>query len=442
MAFDCYCIDFKNKNSKKNIATIKEKFPYVEVLPFIKNFNHLLKYAAEHSKTSHAWLLSSVCDYSTVDFDFIPEQFEKDQLHVWNVPEQTEGDTFLVTKNFNKQDPKFLRDYRDINYHISDNIKYDNHIDEYYYDLSNAVESLPQTFEPRHQYICYKPKDAETKQVYPSYWDDLKIIRYKDVFYVPKVAIPQIKIDIYDYPYIFNIAKPEQKDCFDTFYISNGEPFEKQNWNDLTNHFKEENLPNRLEWVQGINGRSEAYKETARRSNTEYFYAVFAKSRTHRWFSFDFQVDRAKSKRHYIFQSYLPELKINYGTYNINLYNKTHTLATPDLVLDFTLSKPHEVIPGYASSALLTPDNYTAWKNGFREVAKLVYWYKNKPTVENNFRIKKWLACDHEWLQKGAQEGKKFTEESNYNLDTILNTYSWDFCRAKFKQLYPNEPLY
>ena len=160
MAFDCYCIDFKNKDSKKNIATIKEKFPYVEVLPFIKNFKHLLKYAAEHSKTSHAWLLSSVCDYSTVDFDFIPEQFEKDQLHVWNVPEQTEGDTFLVAKNFNEQDPKFLRDYRDINYHISDNIKYDNHIDEYYYDLSNAVESLPQTFEPRHQYICYKPKDA------------------------------------------------------------------------------------------------------------------------------------------------------------------------------------------------------------------------------------------------------------------------------------------
>ena len=38
MAFDCYCIDFKNKDSKKNIATIKEKFPYVEVLPFIKNF--------------------------------------------------------------------------------------------------------------------------------------------------------------------------------------------------------------------------------------------------------------------------------------------------------------------------------------------------------------------------------------------------------------------
>ena len=41
MAFDCYCIDFQNKKSKENINKIKQVFPYVKVLPFIKSYYDL-----------------------------------------------------------------------------------------------------------------------------------------------------------------------------------------------------------------------------------------------------------------------------------------------------------------------------------------------------------------------------------------------------------------
>ena len=38
MAFDCYCINFQNKKSKENINKIKQVFPYVKVMPFIKSY--------------------------------------------------------------------------------------------------------------------------------------------------------------------------------------------------------------------------------------------------------------------------------------------------------------------------------------------------------------------------------------------------------------------
>jgi hypothetical protein len=91
---------------------------------------------------------------------------------------------------------------------------------------------------------------------------------------------------------------------------------------------------------------------------------------------------------------------------------------------------------------VLAPDNYTAWKNAFREVSKLVLWQNKKPTVETQYRLKKWLGTKNEWLAKGAMDGKKFTEESDYNEDIILQTYTWDFCRSKFKLLYPTEIFY
>ena len=443
MAFDCYCIDLKNKKSETNIEIIKEKFPYVTIIPFVKNYKHTIDYAMQNAKTSHVWVLTSLCNYKEFDFDFIPEKFQNHQIHTWATFNQKEGDTFLIPKIYLKQKIKFLRDYKDVNYHTTPYISYDNSdIKDYDYDLSNTVESLPKLKDVGHQYICYKTKTGYKWPFFASYWDDLKIVQDEDVFYIPKIALNKIKNDIYDYPLIFTRHAPTKKDCFDIFFISNGEPFERENFDLLEKHMKVYNLKNKLHWIKGVKGRSQAYKKAASESRQEYFYCVFAKSKPHKDFMFDYTVDRCKSKRHYIFHSFLPELGCDYGTFNINLYNKTLCEQTGNEVLDFTLSKSHEVVTTIASVSLLAPDNYTAWKNGFREVSKLVYWNKKTPTVETNFRIKKWTTCENKWLKQGAIDGKQFTIDNDYNFDSIQKSYYWDFCRTYFKQKYPNETFY
>ena len=442
MAFDCYCIDFQNKKSKENINKLKQIFPYVKVLPFIQSYYDLSKVVLESTNTEYVWMLSSKIDYSKFDFNYIPEQFEAKQLHTWSCPMQKEGDTFLFHKSFTTHNIKFLRDFKHVNYH-TENLDYDNDIEEVEFNLSNIIESLPNNKIPNSQYIRYYETGEKEEIFYPSYWEDLKIYLAGKTFYVPRKALQDIRTQLYDYSLLYTIKNNDKKDCFDVAFISNGEPFEQDNFNILEKHIKKNNLKNKLYWVKNVKGRSQAYKEAAKQSNTEYFYAVFAKSIVAGNFMFDYTIDRCLTKRHYIFHSRLEELDLDYGTFNINIYNKSLCLDTAnDNILDFTLSQPHEVVPIIASTSLLAPDNYTAWKNAFREVSKLILWNEHKPTVETSYRLKKWKATEHKWLARGSKDAEDFVKECAYNEDKILQTYTWDFCRSKFKSLYPTETFY
>lgn len=441
MAFDCVVINFSNKKSDGNLKIIQNRLPHMRVIPFVESYHDIARSVLSDSRTEHLWLLSSKIDYSDFDFDYIPEQHQRKQLHVWNNLDQKEGDTFLFPKVFSQQEIKFLRDYKDVNYHDY-NVDYDFDYRDVKYTLENVISNLPELELSNPGYIRYYEKYSES-HFYPSFWEDLKIYIDASTFYIPKKALRDIKTQIYDYDYLYTIREDDTQDCFDVTFISNGEPFEQENFDRLKKHMESNKLQNKLHWIRGINGRTEAYKKAAETSQTEYFYAVFAKSKVKENFKFDYKVDRGLSKRHRIFHSHLIELGLEYGTFNINLYNRSLCMDTPDdNILDFTLSQPHEVVPVVANETVLSPDNYTAWKNAFREVSKLVLWQEKKPTVETRHRLKRWLETDHVWLSKGALDGKQFVEHCEYDEEKILQTYSWDFCREKFKSLYPTETFY
>ena len=441
MAFDCVIIDFKNSRSDYNLKVIEDQFPHARVIPFVGSYLEMARSVLPDAMTEYTWMLSSKVDYTGFDFDYIPEQHQSTQLHVWNNKNQKEGDTLLFPKCFLDQNIRSLRDYRDVNYHEYD-VRYDLDFYDLQYDLSDVIHNIPSIQGSLTKYIKYYETPDDT-DFYPSYWEDLKIYKDKNTFYIPGKALRSIQTQIYDYPLLYVINKSQDRDCFDIAFISNGEPFEETNFKRVKDHLEKNNLPNKLYWIRGVDGRTKAYKEAAETSRTEYFYAVFAKSMVNDDFMFDYTVDRALSKRHRIFHARLPELDLEYGTFNINLYSRSLCLETPDdNILDFTLSQPHEVVPTVASEAMLAPDPYTAWKNAFREVSKLVLWQNKKPTVETRHRLKRWLETGNEWLSKGAHDGKRFTEECEYDEEKILKTYLWDFCREKFRSLYPTQTFY
>ena len=123
MAFDCVAIDFGNPKSDHNLEILKNKFPYLRIIPFVESYHVIANSIVPTSTTEYLWLLTSKVDYSDFDFDYIPEQHQSEQLHVWNNPGQKEGDTFLFPKIFSQQQIKFLRDYKDVNYHLY-NVEY------------------------------------------------------------------------------------------------------------------------------------------------------------------------------------------------------------------------------------------------------------------------------------------------------------------------------
>ena len=120
MAFDSVQVRFKD------IAHIESPFPNTRVVPFVGSYLEVLKSVVHDINTEYFWFFSNFVELKqNFDINYIPEQHEKDQIHVWyathpKVGLNKEGNVFLIpTKEFKKQvmDLKYLRDYKEINYH-------------------------------------------------------------------------------------------------------------------------------------------------------------------------------------------------------------------------------------------------------------------------------------------------------------------------------------
>jgi hypothetical protein len=96
---------------------------------------------------------------------------------------------------------------------------------------------------------------------------------------VPKSAVPYIKTQLYDYPYIDKTQQQRHDDTkLDIVFISNGELNAKSNFLQMTMYLANESRhTNRVHLVEGVNGRAAAYHAAAEASTTPWFFAVFAK---------------------------------------------------------------------------------------------------------------------------------------------------------------------
>ena len=122
MAFDSVQVRFRNTSN------IDSPFADTRVVPFIGSYFEILKSVVEDVKTEHFWFFSNFVDiknFGGIDLDFIPEQHEQEQIHVWYTTHpkgglNKEGNVMLIpTAKFKEQmnELAFLRDFKDINYH-------------------------------------------------------------------------------------------------------------------------------------------------------------------------------------------------------------------------------------------------------------------------------------------------------------------------------------
>ncbi|HBY67348.1 MAG TPA: hypothetical protein DEG69_06060, partial [Flavobacteriaceae bacterium] len=417
MAFDCFCIDLKNKTNEKNITVIQEKFPQAKILPFTKNYKNTIDYAVETAKTEYVWILTSLIDYTEFDFDFIPEQFEKDQIHVWHSTTQKEADTFLICKKkfleqINKL--KFLRDYKDINYHFCKDIKYEKWPMKSF-TLNNLLSQIKQQ---KERYVHYYYLDKSETAV-PSFWEDQKL--YISDTNKLNLTVPKFKFDteLYEHTNILELNRQSKKiPVFDIVFIHNYEGDWKNNYELLKKFCK--NLPNKLKLVEGVKGRNSAYKTAANISDTEYFYAVFSKCKIKSNFKFDFIPDTLKTPRHYIFDCYNPLLDYTYGHQAVILYNKAMVLENKGTGLDFTLAQQHDHIKILANETTFYSDPDVCFRTTFREIIKLHYWKKNKPTVENSFILNKWLGCNDAIVIDACTKASSYFAKHADNYDKLF----------------------
>jgi hypothetical protein len=444
MAFDCICVDFQN--SDKNLNTIKKRMPHAKIIPFVQSYMEILRSLVRDARTSHVWMVSSLIDYSKFDFDYIPEQHQDQQIHVWHNDEQKEGDTLLIPcAEFLKQiqELKFLRDFKDINYHpaVLDYSAWPMRSFTYHTLTEQVAEQIELYVNYYHYYYYYDcgryGYDAIVNYM-PSFWEDMKLYcldQNRLNLLVPRFPI---KKELHEYSPKLFLKNSSAKPHFDIVFIHNNEPQHEENYEALLS--ATQGKLNQVKTVAGVHGRNQAYRTAATISDTEYFYAVFAKITTNPNFGFDFVPDTLKSPRHYIFDCYNPVIDYTYGHQAIILYNKKMVLENTGTGLDFTLSQQHDHVKLLSAETTFYRDPRVAYRTAFREVVKLLHAHKTHPTVEGNYILLKWKTesdmQNANYVRDAYKDAVDFVDKYSDDFKKLFQSYEWQFVDDLYQQRY------
>ena len=423
----------------------------VKTVRYFDNYRDVLTRIANTVDDEYVWVVSSCCDYTNFDFTWHPEFWQSTMLHVFASGGEKFGDTFYMhVPSFRKRIAQFeLLDWYDVNF-VGPGVPR-RPVPMIKHDFDTQVEAMttmdwagPLAVFSTDGHVGEIPTvplwREKTKTIVPLSPGASSVI-------VPKAAIPYIKTQAYDYPYIDRTQRHMYTDePLDIVFIDNHERNADANFDSLNNALSHSLLNkgfvNRLHRSTGVNGRVAAYQAAARLSETPWFFAVFAKLEIDPNFDFSWQPDRLQEPKHYIFHAFNPVNDLVYGHQAMIAYNRKLVLENTAPGLDFTLDQAHEVVPLLSGMANYHDTDWMCWRTAFRECIKLK---DSLPDVENEYRLQQWLTRDTtigQWSIKGAQDAIEFYESVAGDFDELRKSYDWEWLASYAllkRNLTPNQ---
>ena len=414
---------------------------------YFDNYRDTLIRLAKSIGTEHefVWVCSSICDYTNFDFSWHPEQWQATMLHVFASDEQKFGDTFFIhVPSFAaKAETVELLEWYDCNF-VNRSVPRrpmpvithddDTHVDAVLFrDFTGplAIFSTGHSTSRGLSPPAVSLWREKTKTIVPLSPSASSVI-------VPKVSIPYIRTQLYDYPYIDKMHRNDRDHTvIDVIFISYDEPDAEQNWNILAQRCS------RAKRMHGVAGMETALEAAADLSSTPWYYAVFAKTRLHEQFDFSYVPDFMQQPKNYIFDCINTVNGLQYGHMGIVMYNCQgirQLNQAKNFGLDYTLSFAHESVPIVSCYGDFNQTPYHTWRTAFRECAKLAYFESQSPTVDGEYRLNTWLSRaqgNHaDWCLKGAHDGVEFFKASDQALATLKQSFRWQWLREYFVSRY------
>jgi hypothetical protein len=398
---------------------------------YISDYLGTLRRILSKSQHEYVWLVSSVCDYTNFDFTWHPSEWQQDMLHVFASNEQKFGDTFYVNvpSFMEKTSELALLEWFDTIHFVSDISVPRRPVPVIRHEHDSQVPAVwAHDFQdPVVQFVRH---DAVDNPPAINLWREkmktiVPLTPGAGSVLVPREAKNYLKTQLYDYSNIDKTHRTQGNDRpLDIVFIENGEPNALDNLRWLSGVTA--GLDNRTVRSSGVNGRAAAYHAAAQASETDWFFAVFAKLRVDPDFDWSWQPDRMQEAKHYIFHAKNPVNGLEYGHQAMIAYNKRLVLANPGRGLDFTLDDKHEVVPILSGTAYYANSPWMAWRTAFRECLKLC----GQKDVESQHRLKKWhtMTTDEsngQWSVWGAEDAVAYYEEVGGNFDALKKSYEW-----------------
>jgi hypothetical protein len=441
--YDIYYVDHGNLNNYT--AALIDKYPKIKSTRFVDSYLETFKRIMSTVTTEYVWIVSSLCDYSKFDFSWQPEPWQAKMIHVFPSGTQTKGDTFYIHVDTFKQqmDQLELLDWFDTINYCSEQVVPRTRMTMVDYKSDNAIEVFKNTTydHPYTLFISDNFNGSETGYD-PCVWSekDRKIISFSrgnSLFMAPRDAKNYISTQVYDYPYIDKLNTYTEPPL-DIIYISNGEP-EAERWYE---HLVK-TCARPVKRIQNVNGRSDAYKAAANASDTKWFFAVFAKIEVNPDFDWRWQPDYFQEPKHYIFHSRNPLNGLEYGHMGVIAYNKQLVLDTIVWGLDFTLSKPHAVVPVLSGTAHYNSSPEMTWRTAFRETIKLLDDVNTTGSIESQHRLDTWFSVaegeNSMWSLLGAKDAAEYWNETKGQFEFLMKSYEWKWLHERYTTIYtPN----
>jgi hypothetical protein len=403
----------------------------VKTARYFDNYRDTLKRIANTVDYEYVWVISTVCDYDNFDFSWHPEQWQTTMLHVFASDGEKFGDTFYMhVPSFRQRIGQFeLLDWYDVNF-VGPGVPR-RPMPVVKHDLDTHVEAI-KTMDWSGPLAVFSTDGQVTETPTVPLWREktktiVPLSTGASQVIVPKSAVPYIKTQAYDYPYIDRKQRHMCTDqILDIVFIDNGEPNADDNYDYLKWAAKRAHQPN-IHRSSGVNGRVAAYRAAAELSTTPWFFAVFAKLEISSTFDWSWQPDRLQEPKHYIFHALNPVNGLEYGHQAMIAYNKQLVLENSAPGLDFTLDQAHEVVPIVSGIANYHYSKWVAWRTAFREVIKLKH---SLPDVENEYRLTRWLTAlnnveNSEYSVWGAEDAVEYYNSVAGDFSELRKSYDW-----------------
>ena len=414
-----------------NLKKLQNLYPQAKTLRYVGNHLEMIKKSLRYAETKNFWTLSSNCDYSNFDPQWLPSWASRKQLHCWASGTQKFGDTFYVSRSdfeFAAETISELDYYPGIVWHedgfkrLSWPINYTN------CDLLTALKS--HKFSSIYEYFVM-PGSEIGSTVDSCLWKKRHLIAYNNNGHVslcPRDCISQISVKVNDYPYIqYHNCKNSTEKPQDIVFMSYDEKNADLNYKILLDRF-----PNASR-LHGVQGLVNAHKKAAEKSSTPWVYIVFAKTKVDESFKFDFNPNYLEMPSNYVFYSYNPVLNHSYGHDGIVMYHAKSVIEIQNWGVDFTMSFPVVTIPMVSCYNNFNYNEYSTWRTAIREAYKL----KKTNRINDRYHLHLWLTANHSdngsWSIRGAQDGISLPN----GMEDKINDWQWlkDYFNLKYKKI-------
>jgi hypothetical protein len=178
-------------------------------------------------------------------------------------------------------------------------------------------------------------------------------------------------------------------------------------------------------------------------SETDWYFAVFAKTRLYEGFDFEYRPDRLQGEKHYIFNCRNMVNGLEYGHMGVVMYHKQMVIDSHDydvLGLDYTMSHRHDVVPVLSCYGEFNTSPFETWRAAFRETIKLAQAMDQTPTIETKYRLDVW--CNHaqgnysEYCTAGARHGVEFYNTHKDNMIELKKSFRWNWLQNYFNSKF------